>query len=178
MKRGLRIPWKVPVEETIHLYPYRYKLNLSEMKQYPVVLLSHIGVVSNEVLAQYLVMGGFVIGADLPTLQEHLSQIGESAEIVKIELGHPLFHDFFDVTEYRKGGGLSCGRATGRLADSQPSGSHTNGTSLQSGATLSFQPVVRKHHCIRFDSAQPNGRPVYLRKIGSTRCRPSGNCRV
>ena len=104
MKRGLRIPWKVPVEETIHLYPYRYKLNLSEMKQYPVVLLSHIGVVSNEVLAQYLVMGGFVIGADLPTLQEHLSQIGESAEIVKIELGHPLSHDFFDVTEYRKGG--------------------------------------------------------------------------
>ena len=91
----------MPVEETIHLYPYRYKLNLSEMKKYPVVLLSHIGVVSNEVLAQYLVMGGFVIGARLPSLQEHLSQIGESAEIVKIELGHPLFHAFFDVTEYR-----------------------------------------------------------------------------
>ena len=91
----------MPVEETIHLYPYRYKLNLSEMKQYPVVLLAHIGVVSDEVLAQYLVMGGFVIGADLPSLHEHLSQTGERAEIVKIELGHPLFHAFFDVTEYR-----------------------------------------------------------------------------
>ena len=72
------------------------------MNQYPVVFLSYIGVESYEVLAQYLVAGGFVIGAHLPSLQEYLSQIGESAEIVKIELGHPLFHAFFDVTEYRE----------------------------------------------------------------------------
>ena len=102
MKRGFRLPGEVPVEETIHLYPGHYKLGLSEMKQYPVVLLSWIGVTSVEVLAQYLVMGGFVMGAYLPSLQEHLSQTGERAEIVKIELGHPLFHAFFDVTEYRE----------------------------------------------------------------------------
>ena len=102
MRRGFRIPGKVPVEETIHLYPGHYKLGLSEMKQYPVVFLSYIGVDSVEVLAQYLVMGGFVIGAHLPSLQEYLSKIGERAEIVKIELGHPLFHAFFDVTEYRE----------------------------------------------------------------------------
>lgn len=102
MRRGFRIPRKVPVEETIHLYPTFYKLSLSEMKQYPVVLLSHIGVESYQVLARYLVMGGFVIGASLPFLQEHLTQIGKRADMVKIELGHPLFHAFFDVTEYRE----------------------------------------------------------------------------
>ena len=104
IRRGFRISRKVPVEERIHLYPYRYKLNLNEIKNYPVVLLAHIGVESYGVLAQYLVMGGFAAGADLSSLQMHLSRMGERAEIVKIELGHPLFHAFFDITEYRDGG--------------------------------------------------------------------------
>ena len=105
IRRGFRIPRKVPVEETIHLYPYRYKLSFNEIENYPVVLLAHIGVESYEVLARYLILGGFAIGADLYSLQMHLSQMGERGEIVKVELGHPLFHAFFDVTEYRDGGG-------------------------------------------------------------------------
>ena len=103
IRHGFRIPRTVPVEERIHLYPYRYKLKLDEIKNFPVVLLAHIGVESYGVLAQYLLMGGFVMGADLYSLQMHLSQMGERAEFVKIELGHQLFHAFFDITEYRDG---------------------------------------------------------------------------
>lgn len=107
MRRGFFLPKGVPIKEEIHYYPDRL-LVYDEIRAYPVLLMQHIRVESDSVLARYLINGGFVIDqfeGTLVSLHRQLqAQIGDRAKRVTLELGHPVFHAFFDIDRYYPGG--------------------------------------------------------------------------
>lgn len=93
-------------EDPIHTFPdrpTRHILTYGEMKEYPVLFLQVIDVESTEATARYLIEGGFVMasGHQLPLLQQALQvRVGARLKPVVVELGHPLFHSFYDITAY------------------------------------------------------------------------------
>lgn len=129
VKRGVLLPDETPVNSTIHYYrigdacwrprasdpihrfsryPGRHLLHSSEMKEYAVLFLSYIDVESTEALVSYLAEGGFAFLADrgqLALLEREIgAQFGDRLQGVMVELGHPLFHSFHDITRYVAGG--------------------------------------------------------------------------
>jgi hypothetical protein len=103
IRRGWKVPGRVPIDGQVHYYKYGYKLAYPEMKEYSILLLNHIGVKSVEALARYLREGGFAAmgnGYLRQAERELRAQVGERVEEVAIELGHPLFHAFFDIRAY------------------------------------------------------------------------------
>jgi hypothetical protein len=101
VRRGLRHPGAAPVLEQVHFYRPGYSLKAAEMRQYPILLPKYVDVESTQALARYLVEGGFVIDGFLAALREELRlQVGDRVKQVQIGLDHPLFHSFYDITEY------------------------------------------------------------------------------
>ncbi len=74
------------------------------MKEYAVLFLSHIDVESTEALVSCLAEGGVAFLADrgqLSLLEREIgSRFGDRLQRVMVELGHPLFHSFYDITKY------------------------------------------------------------------------------
>ncbi|MBT4496502.1 MAG: hypothetical protein HOC74_02200 [Gemmatimonadetes bacterium] len=96
--------------DPIHRYychPQKHILHHTEMTEYPVILLDYIDVESSDTMAQYLIEGGFVVAdpGRLGLLEQKIrKQVGERLERIRIELGHPLFHSFYDIDHYFPGG--------------------------------------------------------------------------
>lgn len=87
-------------------YPERQLLHASEMVEYPLLILHYIDVVSTPALVEYLVEGGFaVVNPDqLDLLHGRLQErVGKRVQSVNVDLEHPLFHCWFDLTQYRSG---------------------------------------------------------------------------
>ncbi len=93
--------------DPIHGFPLffeRRKLPFQVIRKYPLLHMEHIDVGSTDVMVGYLREGGFVIlkGGQYSHLQQELERrVGTRVEMVSVELGHPLFHSYFDITEYR-----------------------------------------------------------------------------
>jgi hypothetical protein len=135
MRRGFRVPEKVPITENVHTTPLgvcgafdpgkyglmrmvpdpihhptyrrctgRHILQYQEMIEYPVLLLRVIDVESTQALARYLVAGGIVVGGPINLVYNALrGKLGEQrVQRVRMELGHPVFHSFYDIREYRE----------------------------------------------------------------------------
>lgn len=101
VRRGLRQPGAAPILEQVHFHRPGYRLQPAAMAQYPILLPKYIDVESTQALARYLVQGGFVIDTFLAALHEELRlQVGGRVQQVQIGLDHPLFHAFYDITEY------------------------------------------------------------------------------
>ena len=82
----------------------RRKLPYKVVRTFPLLNLEYIDVGSTDVMVGYLREGGFVLlkGGQYSHLQQELERrVGTRVEMVSVELGHPLFHSFFDITEYR-----------------------------------------------------------------------------
>ncbi|NKB66353.1 MAG: hypothetical protein GKR89_04785 [Candidatus Latescibacteria bacterium] len=109
------IGWPAPTlagfdePDPIHTFgcrPQRHILHYTEMKEYSLLLLSYIDVESTQALVRYLLEGGFAIldWDQLPLVRQALQdQVGERVESVTLELGHPLFHSYYDFTRYVPG---------------------------------------------------------------------------
>lgn len=93
-------------DDPIHTFsnhPGRHILAYEEMKEYSVLSLQLIDIESTEAMVRYLMEGGFALvkGQQLSLLQEKLKiRVGARLKLVTIELGHPLFHSFYDITKY------------------------------------------------------------------------------
>ena len=102
------IPVKGELEpDPIHgfsMFFERRKLPYKVILKFPLLNLEYIDVVSTDVMVGYLREGGFVIlkGGQYSHLQQELEgRVGTRVEMVSVELGHPLFHSYFDIVEYR-----------------------------------------------------------------------------
>lgn len=92
-----------PLQAFYH-HPERHVLSYQEMKKLPVLWANYIDVESSTAMARYLIEGGFVFAGqgklDLirRALDMHLG-MGQVRSL-QVELGHPLFHSFYDIAEY------------------------------------------------------------------------------
>jgi hypothetical protein len=110
MKHGFALSRRVPIETEVHYYPYGYHLALDEMKAYTVLLLRYIGEASQSLsdVAQYLIGGGYAVveyRSTLSILQRELRKTGSEVRESTLELGHPIFHTFFDIARYYSANG-------------------------------------------------------------------------
>ena len=102
---GLGSGWWDP-SDPIHSFGTRNRLAYQEAKEYPFLAMRYIDVASTEVMVRYLMEGGFAVvtRAQFAHLERQLAkQVGDRLEVVQIGLGHPLFHAYYDITEYRDG---------------------------------------------------------------------------
>lgn len=96
-----------PAPDPIHRFPTFYgrqKLTYQEVKKYPFLATDYIDVESTDVMIRYLMEGGFALlnGGQYYHLKRELERTVEKRlETVRIGLGHPVFHAYYDVTEYR-----------------------------------------------------------------------------
>jgi hypothetical protein len=103
LKRGTRLPSALPIEYRIQYF--RHPLHLSEMKAYPVLFLHFIEIESSDALVQYLIDGGAILGGDFQFLYSELyQQVNERVQQVELDIDHPLFRAYYDITEYSAGG--------------------------------------------------------------------------
>ena len=138
LRRGFKLPGPVPLELEIHLKklgvcgdhpipgigrepdpihsfigcPERQILHRSEMKEFSVLHLGHIDVESLEAMVEYLAKGGLGImdSRQLALCETELKRrYGDRVERRLLELGHPLFHSFYDITRYGLGNALCRG---------------------------------------------------------------------
>lgn len=103
---------KVEPMHSFRSYPERHILHRSEMKEFSVLHLGHIDVESLEAMVEYLARGGFgIMGAKQLALceTELKRRYGDRVERRFLELGHPLFHSFYDITRYALGNALCPG---------------------------------------------------------------------
>ena len=97
-----------PVPDPIHRFPTFYsrqKLVYQEVKNYPFLATDYIDVESTDVMVRYLMEGGFALlnGGQYFHLKRELERtVDKRLETVRIELGHPFFHAYYDITEYRR----------------------------------------------------------------------------
>ena len=131
LRGGHKLPGRVPLEIQIHLKemgdcgavipglgnepdpihgfagcPGRHILHRSEMKEFSVIHLGHIDVESLEAMVKYLAQGGFGImdSRRLALCETELKRrYGSRVERRLLELGHPVFHSFYDITRYYSG---------------------------------------------------------------------------
>ena len=131
LRGGHKLPGRVPLEIQVHLKKMgdcgpvipglgyepdpihsfggcrgRHILHRSEMKEFSVLHLGYIDVESLEAMVEYLAKGGFgIMDSRQMTLCE--SQLkrryGSRVERRLLELGHPLFHSYYDITRYYRG---------------------------------------------------------------------------
>ena len=105
--RWIPVEWD-PVLDPIHSFPMFYsrkKLAYQEVKKYPFLAMAYIDVESTDVMVRYLMEGGFALlnGWQYSHLKRELEQtVDKRLETVQIELGHPVFHAYYDVTKYRE----------------------------------------------------------------------------
>jgi hypothetical protein len=107
IRRGWRLPGHVPVFGQIRYFPHGHRLRSRELQEFVLLLEKYIGVESMQVLARYLIEGGFAVTnpGSLSLLQRELQkQRGDRSQRVLIELGHPLFHAYYDIDRYVPGG--------------------------------------------------------------------------
>ena len=82
------------------------------MKEFSVLHLGHIDVESLEAMVDYLARGGFGImdSRQLALCETELKRrYGNRVERQLLELGHPLFHSFYDITRYAQSNALCTG---------------------------------------------------------------------
>ncbi|MCC7265657.1 MAG: hypothetical protein IT369_24375 [Candidatus Latescibacteria bacterium] len=73
------------------------------MAQYPVLFLRYIDVESTQAMVEYLASGGFAVvnPGQLNLLYKGLQERAEKrVQRVTVDLGHPPFHCWFDITRY------------------------------------------------------------------------------
>lgn len=105
--RWIPVEWD-PAPDPIHSFPTFYsrqKLAYQEVKKYPFLATAYIDVESTDVMVRYLMEGGFALlnGWQYSHLKRELERtVDKRLETVQIELGHPVFHAYYDVTEYRE----------------------------------------------------------------------------
>ena len=105
-RKWIPVEWEL-VPDPIHGFPMFYarkRLPYQVAKEYPLLDMTYIDVESTEVMVRYLMEGGFVFlkGGQYSHLQRELERTADTrVEMVLVELGHPLFHSFFDIAEYR-----------------------------------------------------------------------------
>ena len=117
-KLGGCIRWPAPAlkgfdkRDPIHTYgcrPRRHILSYAQMKEYSVLLLQYMDVESTETLGRYLIEGGFAMmnRTQLALVRQELqSKVGQRIKAVTLELGHPIFHSYYDFTRYVPGNGI------------------------------------------------------------------------
>ncbi len=106
LKYGESLSGKMPLIYEVDVcksYPQRHILHYSEMKEYSVLLLEYINVESTESLVRYLMEGGFAVvnSGQIQVLRREIQRkVGDRLQAIKIGLEHPLFHTYYDITEY------------------------------------------------------------------------------
>ena len=131
LRGGHKLPGRVPLEIEVHLKemgdcgpvipgigaepdpihtfvgcPGRHILHRSEMKEYSVLDLGYIDVESLEAMVEHLARGGFGLmnSRQLALCETELKRrYGSRVERQLLELGHPVFHSFYDITRYYRG---------------------------------------------------------------------------
>ena len=104
--KWIPVEWE-PAPDPIHRFPTFYgrqRLTYQEVKKYPFLAMAYIDVESTDVMVRYLMEGGFALlnGWQYSHLKRELERtVDKRLETVRIELGHPLFHAYYDITEYR-----------------------------------------------------------------------------
>ena len=104
--KWIPVEWE-PAPDPIHRFPTFYrrqKLTYQEVKKYPFLAMDYIDVESTDVMIRYLMEGGFALlnGGQYYHLKRELERTADKRlETVRVGLGHPVFHAYYDVTEYR-----------------------------------------------------------------------------
>lgn len=111
MRHAAGLP--LPTFLNIHLHGYTSydSLNIHDLRRFPFVIVDpRAGIRVRRVadLADYLEEGGFAMMRDgrtfRQTLQELQQRSAKRAALTLITLEHPLFHSFYDITEYSSSG--------------------------------------------------------------------------
>jgi len=96
------LPTKTNLQLVLHLHPLESPPQVQELYQYP-LLLPGSAFRFDDSLAEYLAEGGFAIldrreFQSLRRLLEH--RFGERVKAITVTVEHPIFHSFYDITEY------------------------------------------------------------------------------